>query len=255
MPSANTAPNTLGDVVARCQSIMGDRSGRWVTRDYALPFIQQAYESMTNMIKNASGKNFEAVIEALAVPGGTSDLSGLQSLGDPTQQPAIQPGPFAGLSDPIRMWTKTAGALPCYYTQANGPRDTLPNTINPPGLIPGNFATVVTFAWIGNRLSITMVAGAIDIQLYARFNPPRLQKDEDPLLLYPNMTAALAYSTCAIMGVERSNPAVLQGYAIAAQADIDNIVADIIRQCQRNPRRLASMGGRGGTCYGWGSGW
>jgi hypothetical protein len=214
-----------------------------------VPFIQQAYSDITKQVKNASGKNFEAVIEVLAVPTGTSDLSVYQKYDAP---PNNQRGPLVGLFDPIRMWVKTAGALPQYYTPARGPRDTLPHTA-PPGIPPATYATVVTFAWIGNKLSITPVAGPIDVQVYGRFNPPRLQKDEDALLIYDDMTDTLAYAACALMGVERTNPAILTGYIERATAGVDNIVCDIMRQCQKNPRRLAKMGGSGGSCYGWGS--
>jgi hypothetical protein len=253
MAQATPLPNTLGETVARCQALLGDPTGQWVKRYYIVPFIQQAYSAMAKAIKNASGKNFEAVVEVLKVPTGTSDLSIYQKPGDPTTNPVVPRGALYGLFDPLRMWVKTADQLPQYYTQAWGPRDTLPH-VNPPGITPGTYAVQVTFAWIGNRLSITPVAGPIDVQVYGRFNPPRLQADEDQLLLADDMTDTLAFLSCAIAGVERANPAVLQGYAVAGDAGIDNIVADIIRQCQKNPRRLAKMGGQGGSAWGWGSG-
>lgn len=254
MPQAAALPNTLGETVARCQSLLGDPSGQWVKRYYIVPFINQAYSAMAKAIKNGSGKNFEAIVEVLNVPNGTTDLSIYQKQGDPTANPPVNRGPLAGLFDPLRMWVKTAGQLPQFYTPAWGPRDTLP-FVNPPGITPGTFSVQVTFAWIGNKLSITPVAGPIDIQLYGRFNPPRLQADEDPLLLADDLTDTLAFAASALAGVERANPAVLQGYAQEATNGIDNIIADIIRQCQKNPRRLAKLGGArgsGGTFFGWG---
>jgi hypothetical protein len=253
MPQASALPNTLGEVVQRCQALLGDKTGYLVSRAYAVPFINQAYEDIASQIKNASGKNLEAVIECLNIATGTQSLYSLQADGDLTAVPPVQPGPLRGLFDPIRMWAKSAGQLPQYYTPARGPRDTLPH-INSPGITPGTYATQITFVWIGNQLSITPVAGPIDIQVYGRFNPPRLVSDSDKLVIYGNMTAMLAYSATALMGVERTNPQILAGYIERATAMIDNAVADIIRQCQRNPRRLAKMGGQGGCCWGWGSG-
>lgn len=253
MPQAIALPNTLGEVKQRCRALMGDPTGRLISDAYALPFINQAYEDIASQIKNATGKNLEAVLEVLNVPVGTSSLYKYQSEGDPTANPVQQPGPLAGLFDPIRMWVKTAGQLPQYYTPARGPRDTLPY-VNPPGITPGTYAVIVTFTWIGNQLQITPVAGPIDIQVYGRFNPPPLVKDTDKLVLYNRMTACLAYSACSLMGVERTNPQILQGYIERATAMIDNIVADIIRQGQKNPRRLAKVGGGGGGECGWGWG-
>jgi hypothetical protein len=242
-------PNTLGEVISFCQANFGDPNGRLITRAYALPIINQQYIEMRNCIKNASGKNLEAVIEVLNIPVGTTSLYPYQNPGNPSANPPTQRGPLAGLYDPIRMWVKTAGQLPQYYTPARE-RDTLPH-VNPPGITPGTYAVQVTFAWIGNKLSITPVAGPIDIQLYGRFNPPRLVQDTDELVLYGDMSSTLALMSSAHMGVERSNPSILAGYATQGAAGIDNIVADIIRQTSRNPRRLAKMGGCGGTSWGW----
>lgn len=250
MPTIDALPNTLGDAIIRCQALMGDPSGRWVTRNYCVPFLQQAYADIAKQIKNASGKNLEAILEVLDVPTGTSSLYPYQTYGDPNAAPPVARGPLVGLFDPIWLKVKTAGALPQYYTTANGPRDTLPN-VNPPGITPGTYAVQVTWAWIGNQLSITPVAGPIDIQVYGRCNPPRLQADNDRLVLYDDMTDTLAYSAMSLMSVERSNPTVMQGYIERATAGVDNIVADIIRQAQGNPRRLGKIGGTSVCGWGW----
>lgn len=250
MGTVNANPNTLGDTINRCQSLMGDPTGRVISAAYATPFIQQAYSDMAKAIKLASGKNFEAIVEVLGIRAGTSTLYPYQTYGSPQANPPVPRGPLVGLFDPIRMWVKTAGQLPQYYSPATGPHDTLPH-VNPPGITPGTFAVKVTFCWMGNKLAITPVAGPIDIQVYGRFNPPRLMDNNDELLLDGDMTDTLAYSACALMGVERTNPAILEGYATRATAGVDNIVASIILQCQKNPRRLAKMGGHGGTCWGW----
>lgn len=257
MPQADPIPNTLGETVQRCQALMGDMQGRYITRAYCVPFINQAYSDIAKAIKLGSGKNFEGIVELLNVPTGTISLHPWQRYNfvDPGVQPPVNPpavtrGPLAGLYDPLRLWVKTSGQLPQYYTPARGPRDTLPH-VNPPGVTPGTYAVIVTFAWIGNQLTITPVAGPVDIQVYGRFNPPRLVKDEDALLIDPDMTDTLAYCACGLFGVEKANPTVLEGYATRGMAGVDNITASIILQTQKNPRRLATMGGRGGTCWGW----
>jgi hypothetical protein len=247
MPTINALPNTMGEVVNRCQALMGDPTGRWVTRAYAVPFINQAYSDMAKQVKNASGKNLEAVVEVLNVPTGTSSLYPYQQYGNPPDEPR---GPLVGLFDPIRLWVKSAGQLPQYYSLARGPRETLPH-VNPPGITPGTYCVQVTSVWMGRKLSITPVAGPIDIQVYGRFNVPRLVQDTDELLLDGDMTDTLAYASMALMGVERTNPQVLQGYADRGIAGVDNIVADIIRESQKVGRRLAKMGGCGGTSWGW----
>ena len=194
--SANPKPNTLGAVLKRVQGMMGDRTGRWVTLGYSLEFINQAYDDIKSYVRLGTGKNLEAIIEVLNVPGGVSSLYPYQVWGDPDADPPVNRGPLFGLYDPLRLWVKTAGSLPQYYTMARGPRDTLPH-VNPPGITPGTYAVQVTFAWIGNKLAITPVAGAIDIPVYGRFNPPPLQAMDDELVIYPDLTGPLAYATCS----------------------------------------------------------
>jgi hypothetical protein len=257
-PQATPLPNTLGDVVSRCQSLLAGNTSSvgLYQRPYLVPFIQQAYEDMASVIKLASGKNFEMNIQLLNVPIGQNSLYPYQSAQykDPnTPNSPATLGPLFGLYDPLRLWAKTTGALPQYWTRCNGPIDNLP-FVNPPGITPGSFSTTMFWTWLGNQLLVTPVASAIDIQVYGRFDPPPLQKDEDKLLLYPRMTAALAYSASALTAVERSNPQILQGYAVRGEAMVDNIVADIIKQTQRYPRRLAKMGGSNGNFWGWGCG-
>src|SRR5271157_5158515 len=115
MPQATPDPNTLGDVVQRCQSLLAGVTGPAVglyTRAYLVPFIQQAYSAIAKQIKNASGKSLEAVIEVLPIPTGTSSLYPYQTYKAPPNQ---QRGPLVGLFDPLRLWVKTAGQLPQYY--------------------------------------------------------------------------------------------------------------------------------------------
>lgn len=250
MPNVTYNPNTLGEALSLMQGLLGDPNGKWVTLGYALPFLQTAYSSIATQIKIASGKNLEALLEVTDIPAGTSDLSIYQDPGDVTADPPTNAGPLASLYDPIKLWAKSAGSLPGRYALANGPRDTLP-FINPPGIAPGTWGMRITWAWIGGKLSITPVAGDIDIQVYGRCDVPTLSQQTDKLVLARNMGATLALSGAALAGVERTNPAILAGYADRANANLDNIVADIILQSQREPRRLAKMGGHGGNYWGW----
>ena len=217
-----------------------------------LPFINQAYEDIESCIRNATSKQLEGVIDVLNVPPGTTDYSIFQGFGNPNQNPPGR-GPLVGLNDPIRIWVKAAGALPQYYVPVRGPKDYFSH-VNPPGIPVGTYGVVLEFAWIGGKLFITPASAAIDVQVYGRFNAPPLVDDNDRLVLYPRMTACLAYAASALTGVERSNTTILQGYADRGTAMVDNIVADLIRQTQGNPRRAGRMGngGAGWSGYGWG---
>jgi hypothetical protein len=232
---ADPLPNTLGDVKQKVRGLLGDPDGDWVTDGYITPIINVTYGLQVNALKNGTGKNLEAIIECLDIAIGTSSLYPLQA---PSQ-------PLFGLSDPLELWVKTAGQPPQWYTAARGPVDVLPN-VQPPGITPGWNQTRVSFVWMGQQLSITPVNGPIDVKVYGRFNPPPLQKDEDVLVVYSKMSETTAVAAAAVAGVERSNPAVLAGYAEMAIAGLDDIIADIIRQTQRNPRRLGRMGGHSG---------
>lgn len=240
MPNAAADPNTLGDVLSKMQGLLGDVDGEWVTVGYALPFINIVYALQIKQMRLGSRRNLSALIEVLNQEAGITSFLPAQKFGKP----------LFGLTDPLELWTKTANAPQQYYTPARGPLDILPN-IEPPGITPGSFSVRVSFAWMGNALTILPVNGPIDLKVYGRFNPPPLQKLEDVLVPYPAMSDVTALAAAALAGVERSNPAVLAGYELAATAGMDNIIADLIIQTQRNPRRVGKLASMGGGSWFW----
>ena len=235
-------PNTLGDVLSRCQGLLEDLDGDWVSLEYATPFINQAYEQLKELFQTASNKKLQDVREVLDVPLGTQSLYYAQSPGDPNANPAVPPGPLFGLRNPRRVWAKTAGVSPVYYAAARGPLDFLP-MVQPPGVSSGGLSPGISWAYMGGQLRVTPVNGPTDQLVWGDFNPPRLTNLNDNLVIWDDATAIVAFVACSLIGVGRSNPAVLAGYAEAAAGMADNIVAQIILQVQGNQRRMGKLSG------------
>ena len=220
--------NTLGDVIAEVQGLLGDPDGEWVTRDYILPFIGTTYRMQYLELKNASGRNLEQVVQLPAVDAGTNSLYPLQASGKA----------LAGLTDPLQVWWKAAGAFDSCYSQGM-PRETLPFSYSGGGPL--------YYVWRGNQLTLTPLNFPVDLLVYGRFNPPPLTDDAQLLVVSPDLQSPLALGTAALAGVERTNPAVLEGYAELATAGINNIAADLFRQKQAASKRL----GRQAPTCGW----
>ena len=157
------------------------------------------------------------------------------------QQDFQQQGePLAGLYTPDQVWAKPAGTPVNFFRRGSGPRQ-LPH-IGPPGLqAPTSNFVEISWDWLGNVLLITPTSTALDIEVWGRFNPPALQNDADVLVVDPTMWMATAFGSAAVIGVERTNPQILQGYALEADAACDNIAAELVRQTQGNPARLRRM--------------
>jgi hypothetical protein len=231
--------NTLGDAVTECQGLLGDPDGEWVTRGYILPFIGTAYRMAYLYLKNATGRNLEGLVEVLNVLPGTTSLYPFQAAGKP----------LAGLTDPLQVWWKPAGQPPNWYRQMN-PKETLP-FVAAPGISSNFIGSAVCFTWRGNQLTITPMAQPVDIMVDGRFNPPPLIDDKQILVVSPDIQSPLSLGACAIAGVERSNPAVLAGYAQQSEMGLDNIAADLIRQKQLFPKRLGKVAPQYGGEWGW----
>lgn len=231
--------NTLGDVVTECQGLLGDPDGEWVTRGYILPFINTAYRLAYLFLKNATGRNLEGLQEVLDLPQGTTTLYPQQAPGQP----------LSGLTDPLQVWWKPAG-MPANCYRPMSPKETLP-FVGPPGLQPGLLGVGMWFTWRGNQLTITPISQAIDVMVDGRFNPPPLVDDKQILVVSPDLQTPLAMSAVALTGVERANPAVLAGYSAEAEAALDNIAADLLRQKQLFPKRLGRMAPQSGGEWGW----
>lgn len=232
--------NTLGDVRLEVRSLLGDPDGDWVTDGYVTPIINTTYRLQTLAIKNATGKNLENIVIVQNVEAGTTSLYPQQAKGQPLE----------GLYNPLFVSVKVAGAPPNYFWPAKYCGG-LPR-VAPPGPVPSLNGIDVWWTFIGNKLLITPVNGAIDIEVHGRYNPPALAKPEDILVVSPDMESVTATGSAAVAGVERTNPQMLEGYAQMALAGLDNIIADLTRQKQGALVRPARMDRNSAGWYGWG---
>jgi hypothetical protein len=232
--------NTLGDVKGKLRALLGDPDGEWLTDGYITPLIDATYGAQYLRIKNACGQNLEAVKLVPNVPPGTTTLLEFQDEGEPLE----------GLYTPDQVWAKPAGTPVNFFKRGHGPHQ-LPH-IAPPGLqAPANNWVEIGWDWLGNALLITPVTTAIDVEVWGRFNPPALQDDADVLVVDPSMWVATSFGAAAVVGIERTNPQILQGYAATADAACDNIVAELVRQMQPNPIRLRRIDRNTAGFYGY----
>lgn len=254
---------TVGDVIKRVQALLGDPRGQWVKRGYVMPILDLTYGSVYLNIKNGSAKNLQAVVPILNVPAGTTSLYPWQQQSAPPGTPpgaeappvglaggtgtsGMTPQPLlAGLTDPIEIFVKPAGAPPWQYSKLMGPRDTLPH-LDPSFFGNDTFGPRMYFSWVGSRLYITPVNAALDIEVTGKFSPVPLVDDDQLLTGSEDIWIPTAFETASICGIERSNPQILAGYASKSLAAQDNVIADLIRTEQGNPIRPQKMSREGG---------
>jgi hypothetical protein len=115
------------------------------------------------------------------------------------------------------------------------PGQSVPNNV-PTSTFWGNSAG---FTWRGNQLFITPNSFPVDFLVDGRFNPPALVKDEDVLIVDPDMEICVTPQTISIIGVESGNAGYLS-IDPKAEAAADNIVAKLIRQKQGFTARAGS---------------
>lgn len=240
----------LGDAISMIQALLGDPKGQWVKRGYVLPLINITYGAVNLNLKNASSKNLQAVIPILDVPAGTTSLYPWQNGSAPAgQDPGIAnknfPALLAGLTDVIEIFVKPAGAPIQTYRKIHT-RSTLPH-VNPTLVSSNSWGQPMYYTLIGNKLQITPSPQPMDIEVTGKFNPQPLVADDDLLTTHEDVWIPTCYETAATAGVERSNPAILEGYALKGSAAEDNIIAELIRQKQAEPVRFQKMSRESGS--------
>jgi hypothetical protein len=239
-----------GDAIQMVQALLGDPKGQWVKRGYILPLLNITYGAVVLNLKNASSKNLQAVIPILDVPAGTTSLYPWQNGSAPVgQNPGIPNGNvpvlLAGLTDVIEIFVKPAGSAIQHYRKIQT-RGTLPH-VNPQLVSSNSWGQPMYYSLIGNKLQITPAAQPMDIEVTGKFNQQPLVQDDDLLTAHEDVWIPTCFETAAVAGVERSNPAILEGYALKGAAAEDNIIAELIRQKQGEPVRFQKMSRESGS--------
>lgn len=242
---------TVGDAIGRVRALLGDPKGTWVKDSYVLPLLDLSCGDILLYLKAAAkSMNLSAVVPVLNVPANTASLYPYQgaSLRPGADANAVNPKPvLAGLTDPLAIYVKPAGADPSMYAPIRQ-RTLLPH-VSPNLNSSQGFGSSMSWSWLGNRLSITPVNFAIDLEVTGRFNPLPLTNSD---LLIPggeDMWIPLVFDTAAIAGIERSNPSLLEGYAARATAAKDNLANTLVCQGQGSPARFQKISRDSGNGY------
>jgi hypothetical protein len=214
--------NTVGDVIARVKSLVGDPDGDFVTPAYIYPLMNQAYDGAITYLAGTCSPFITQLQVAANVPLGTSSLAELQK---PNQ-------PFFGLVNPLDLEVKQAGQPETNYVMATR-KDILPNSSNyAPGQPLMNWFGSVCWEWRSYVVYITGLGFAADIRIRGEFRPAAL-------------AYALAFSTAALIGAERGNAGYVQNYGTQATNTLDDIAATLVRQQQGTSSRLGRVSGGG----------
>lgn len=236
--------NTFGDVKAQTRGLLGDPQGQLASDSYLAPLVNVAYSLEVLALKNATGQNLEGVVLLPDVKAGTTSLFEFQAPGKP----------LAGLYTVLELWAKPAGMPPNYFRQAGERR--YPAHVALPTVAQGIPSMVLSYCWLGNKLLITPPAAPVDIEVTGRFNPPPLVNDENVLVASPDLQPVTALKTAYFVGVDRSglagvNVALINEYGRQADAALDNIAAELVRQKQGMGMRAGLMEAHGWYGYRW----
>jgi hypothetical protein len=240
--------NTLFDVKQTVRSIIGDDDPNgWLKDGYLVPKINFVYRRQTLYIKRSTGANLEQMVEIPCAldANGNPTTKGLNSMAAWQQKGQ----PLFGLYEPLYVWWKPAGAHERFYREARERKTILPGRRE--GSFVGSSFTsgAMEFTWRGNQLVVTPVNAPIDILVDGRFNPPPLVKDEDVLVVDPDMEVAVSSGTIPLIGIEAGN-ASYATMASESEACADDIVAKLVRQKQGMTARAGSNTRRARGC-GW----
>lgn len=218
---------------ARARALVGDPDADFTTDAYLLPLINQAYEDAVNYLEGTCSPFITQLKVCPNLPQGTTDL---------TQQ--MKPDdPLFGLVNPLSIDLKQAGqpdTAYCFLRRV----DILPNSSNQGVNQPANiYWQQLCWEWRSYVIYLSTLPYAADLRVRGEFRPPALKQDNDPIAIHPMMTSALAYATAALIGAERGNSGYIQNYGTQAQARLDDVSAELVRQQQGTTSRVGRMSG------------
>lgn len=211
---------TRKDVYGKVAGLVGDPFCDWLTPEYFSPLCNQAYQAAIQYLEGSCSPYIERVVLVPSVPVGV-DENNLTPFGVTSSGGQEKTYPLAQLVKPRVIDFKPAGAANNQY-QPVQECTILPDT--PPQVNEGLF----------------------DIRVRGDFLPKPLLKDDDFVEIHPNGAHALAFSTAALIGMERPNQGWVENYGAQAQNAWDQIAADLVRQQQHLSFRLGSPN-RGGN--------
>jgi hypothetical protein len=205
--------------------------GDFCTDAYLLPLINQALDEAVHYLEGTCSPFIERVVPVPNVDAGTTSFTKQQS----------PDGALYGLMNPLEIRAKQAGAFPSNFYVIDR-TDRMPD-VNPPGLAPFSKAFWEWRSWI---VYLTPLNYAADFEVRGEFRPSQLQKDGDIIPIHPMMTVGLAFATAALIGAERGNQGFITNYEPKAEATLDDIAAELVRQQQGTTSSVGRMSGRGG---------
>jgi hypothetical protein len=222
----------VNELKGRIAGLLSDPDQDSLTNAFLLPFINQAYEAEISTLKGTCSPFETKVITLPNLPIGTTDL---------TAQQRTAAGPLLGLTNPLRLKWKPAGAPENQY-------QTIARVEDLPDLLPiqpnGLGCSQASFEWRSNVVFITPFGIAIDLQVKGEFNPPPLLKDDDWILVHPDMGHVLAFGAAALAAVERGNPEWVQSYGALETSALNRVADQLVREQQSTTFRAGRLNGR-----------
>lgn len=229
--------NTLKDVKSSIRSAVGDEPGEWTTDIYLLPKIQTVYRLQMTLLKQMSGQNLERVVE---IPDALDANGNSTSVGRTSLAAYQQPGgPLYGLYTPLRVWWKKAGAPAKFYREVSRVETVAPYNSAP--VAWDIFGSAAAWSWTGGIINISPILIPNDILVDGRFNPPELVKDEDVLVVHPDMETAVVPGVLQVMGAyDTGNTPWVQNGGAAADLALEAIANLLITEKQSRVARAGT---------------
>jgi len=212
----------VNTVIKRVQALLDDPRGKFFTREYIMPYLDQAYEDLNTALAAIDLEYEEQVITLSAVAASTADLS--------TYQAAAQPLEYMAVAKRIEWRLVGENALAWREVPR---KDVLPDTMDTAGLV----------AWTqrggGPTVYITPSTVAVDIRVTGDFLPIRLVSEDK--MLIKGVTNVFSYMVAELISATRDGmqQQVLYFSGKAAVA-LENFESWMVKQDQAVVRKVGS---------------
>lgn len=215
----------LHDIITRVQAKCDDIEGTYITPEYVMGFVAEAYEWLYGKLRLTDYSFDERIVVLPAVPAGSPDLVTYQQSG----------GMLEELVQPTMIRWKLPGASPTLWRRANGPMD-LPRDMPVEG-----YPYLDSWAWIRYIVELSTFSTDLDLEITGSFLFDPLTDPDSPIEISKAANRVLSCKIASEVGKGRGNDKWVTAYSADADEALDDLTIQMVKADQAIPHRLARM--------------
>lgn len=215
----------LHDIVSRVAAKCDDSDMTYITPEYVIGFVAEAYEWVYGKLNLTDDAFNEEIVILPAVPAGSPDLINYQQEGGLLEQ----------LERPRMIRWRLPGSDATYWRRADGPLDA------PRDMPQAGYPYLDSWCWLKQSVELSNFNTALDLEVTGDFLFDPLTDPDSPIEISKLANRALSCKIASEVGKARGNDKWVTLYSADADEAIDDLAIKLVKANQAISHRVARM--------------